>query len=142
MNLYLRYSKVLKETEKAFIILLDMTNTNQLKRDLTFTTESGETLSISEIPSNFKISLCIPMSVSVLYPENKSISIPDWFYTKNLHNLTSKINKTDFVQFGKICPLWIRKTLPETRSPLDDDRQPLFTDRYSEIDLRDNSHLF
>lgn len=142
MTLYLVYSKIIKETEKARIILFDLSNTNQLKKDLIFETESGNTLSISEIPKNFKFSLCIPMSVSDIYPEIKAITIPAWFYSKNLHNTTFKINKSDFVQFGKICPLWLRKTAPERRFPFTDEIVPLFSETYSEIDLRDNSHLY
>lgn len=144
MNLYLRYSKIIKETEKAYIIQLDLTNINKLKKDLIFTTESEEVLSISEIPKNFKISVCIPISISSLYSEFKIIMIQDWFYSKNLHNLVIKIGKTNnFTTFGKICPLWLRRTMPKPLTITNNDNKtPLFSETYSEIDLRDNSHLF
>ena len=142
MILYLRYDRIVKETDKAFIILFTLKHVNELKKDFIFTTEHGETLSISEISKNFKFTLVIPKSISELYPEYKVISIPAWFYTKNLHIMVFKINKVDFVQFGKICVLWMRKTLPETRFLENDGEVPLFSDTYSEIDLRDNSHLY
>lgn len=142
MTLYLRYDNIINETDKAFILLFSLKHVNELKKDFVFTTEKEETLSISEISRNFKFTLVIPKSVSDLYPDYKVISIPSWFYTKNLHNMVFKINHTDFVQFGKICVLWMRKTMPTARFTPDDGEVPLFSDTYSEIDLRDNSHLY